>query len=244
MNGRRFFSRFKGRRHGLSHSRSRGQSLRDYPTYSIPEAALILAMSTRTLQSWVYDKPFFPVSGVEQLQRLLSFNDLAQFYFLRFVRRHAHLSDHQARELLRYTKDVTDSEYPLLDEDISVLPRHVFLTRGKAVLDLINPRGQFVFQEIVSIFASRFDRDSRGLMSRLYPWRLWKEGDARRPVSIDPNIMSGRLVVTGTRIPAILLATRTRSGESIGEIAKDYEITQHRVTESLRHFDIGLRKAA
>jgi uncharacterized protein (DUF433 family) len=224
--------------------RARGQSLRDYPTYSLPEAAVILAMSRRTLQSWVYDRPYFDVSGAEQTQRLLSFNDLAQFYFLRFIRKHAKVGDRQARELLTYTQEVTDSEYPLLHEDISVLRRHVFLTRGKVVLDLLNPRGQFVFQEIVGIFASRFDRDSRGLMSRIYPWRLWKEGDSRRPVSIDPHIMSGRLVVTGTRIPALVLATRARSGESIREIAKDYEISQHRVTESLRHFDIGLRKAA
>ncbi len=224
--------------------RARGESLRDYPTYSIPEAALTLAMSPRTLQSWVYDKPFFDVSGSEQAQRLLSFNDLAQFYFLRFIRKHAKVSDRQARELLRYTQEVTDSEYPLLHEDIGVLKRHVFLTRGKIVLDLLSPRGQFVFQDVVSIFASRFDRDRRGLMSILYPWRLWKGEDERRPVSIDPQIMSGRLVVTGTRIPAILLATRTRNGESIREIAKDYEITQQRVTESLRHFDLGLRKAA
>lgn len=224
--------------------RARGESLRDYPTYSIPEAALILAMSARTLQSWVYDKPYFEVSGTEQSQRLLSFNDLAQFYFLRFIRRHARVGDHRARELLRYTQEVTDSEYPLLHEDISILRRHVFLTRGKVVLDLLNPRGQFVFQEIVGIFASRFDRDSRGLMSRIYPWRLWKEGDVRRPVSIDPHVMSGRLVVTGTRIPAIVLATRTRNGESIPEIAKDYRISQQRVRESLRHFDVGLRKAA
>lgn len=225
-------------------SRARGESLRDYPTYSIPEAAQILAMAPRTLQSWVYDKPYFNVSGPEQFQRLLSFNDLAQFYFLRFIRKHARVSDHQARELLEYTREVTDSEYPLLHEDISVLPRRVFLTKGKVVLELLNPRGQFVFKDFVSIFASRFDRDKRGLMSRLYPWRLWREGDGRRPVSIDPHIMSGRLVVTGTRIPAIVIATRTRNGESIKGIAKDYRISQQRVRESLRHFDIGLRKAA
>jgi uncharacterized protein (DUF433 family)/DNA-binding transcriptional MerR regulator len=226
--------------------RVRGQSLRDYPTYSIPEAALILAMSRRTLQSWVYDKPIFAVSGSDQYQRLLSFRDLAQFYFLKFVRQNAGLSDAQARNLLRYTKEVTDSEYPLLHENISVLPRHVFLTtKQNAVLDLINPRGQYVFKDIVSIFASRVDRDKRGLMVRLYPWRLWRdEKDYRRPVSVDPNILSGRLVITGTRIPALVVASRRKMGESISEIARDYSISQQRVTESLRHLHIGIRKAA
>ena len=226
--------------------RASNQSLRDYPTYSIPEAALFLAMSRRTLQSWIYDKPFYKLSNIDQSQqRSLSFNDLAQFYFLRFIREHARFSDDQARELLKYTQDVTGSEYPLLKEDIRILPRHVYLKRGKDVLDLINPRGQFVFDEMLSIFASRFDRDDLGLMSILYPWRLWRnEEDERRPVSIDPQVMSGRLIITGTRIPAMVLATRTKRGESIKEIAKDYGISQHRVLESLRHFDVGLRKAA
>jgi uncharacterized protein (DUF433 family) len=224
--------------------RVRGQSLQGYPIYSIPEAASILAMSRRTLQSWVYDRPYFPVSGSDQPQRLLSFRDLAQFYFLKFVREHANLSDGQARRLLQYTKKVTKSEYPLLSEDIRVLPRHVFLNKQNSFLELINPPGQFVFEEIVSIFASRVDRDKRGLMVRLYPWRLWKEGDARRPVSVDPNILSGRLVITGTRIPATVVAIRKKQGESVVDIARDYGISQQRVTESLRHLHIGIRKAA
>jgi uncharacterized protein (DUF433 family) len=240
----RVFSVFKESDMASRISRARGQSIREYPTYSIPEAALILAMSTRTLQSWVYDKPFFDVSGSDQQQRLLSFKDLAQFYFLKFVRQHARISDAKARELLQYTKEVTGSKYPLLHENIRVLPRHVFLKNQAGVLELIRPRGQYVFEEIVSIFASRVDRDKRGSIIRLYPWRLFKEGDIRRPVSIDPNVLSGRPVITGTRIPALVIATRRRKGESIRDIAKDYGISRKRVTESLRHLPIEIRKAA
>jgi uncharacterized protein (DUF433 family) len=243
----RNFARFRVFKEGDMMSRvprARGQSLQIYPTYSIPEAALILAMPSRTLQSWVYDKPFFPVAGSNQPQQLLSFKDLAQFYFLRFIRRNAGISEERARDLLQFAQEVTQTEYPLLDEDISVLNRHVFLNRNNAVMDLIHPRGQFVFHEIVSIFASRIDRNKRGLVTRLYPWRLWRDKDVRRPVSIDSNIMSGRLVITGTRIPVVVVATRKKSGESISEIARDYCISQQRVTESLRHLPLALRKAA
>lgn len=224
------------------------ESLRDYPTYSVHEAALFIAMPQRTLQRWVYDKPFFEVAGSEYRQNLLSFKDLAQYYFLHFVRNHAGLSDRQARDLLSYAKLVTGSAYPLLHGDIKILFRHILLDRPaqgerrRIVLDLHRPRGQYVFQEVVDLFATRVSRDARGLMRTIYPWRFWKEGDMRRPVEIDPHVMSGRLVVTGTRIPVMTVAARRKAGESVRDIAKDYCLTQEIVKQSLRH--LGLHKAA
>jgi len=229
-------------------SRALHEGIRDYPAYSVHDAALILGMPRRTLQRWVYDKPIFTVAASEQAQKFLSFKDLAQFYFLQFVRKHAHLTDWQARKLLEYTKEVTGSEYPLLHESIRVLPRHVFWehkSRGSdesRILELVRPKGQYVFQEIVNIFASRVDRNTRGWMLRLYPWRLWRSGDQRRPVSVDPYVMSGKLVITGTRIPAQAVATRRRQGETVRDIARDYGLSQQIVMQSLRH--LAIRKAA
>lgn len=234
----------------IRHPRAAKEAIRDYPIYSIPDAALILAMPPRTLQSWVYDKPIFKVSGEGDQQRLLSFKDLAQFYFLKFVRKHAHLSDAEARTLLQYAKKVSRNEYPLLHEDISVTPNHIFWEHvseedgSKKVLELLRPRGQYVFHEVVNMFATRVDRDARGAMLRLYPWRLWRNGDKRRPVSVDPYVMSGKLVLTGTRIPVSIVAARLKQGESVKGIAHDYGVSQRLVTESLRHLHIAIRKAA
>jgi uncharacterized protein (DUF433 family) len=237
--------RFIGVRHLTRLPRAPHQVLRDYPTYSIPEAAIILAMSRRTLQRWVSDKPFFTVSGDDQPQKLLSFKDLAQFYFLKFLRKHAHLNDRQAREVLDYARQATGSAYPLLHESIGVWPRHVVWTsKDQSVLELFKPKGQYVFRQTLSIFASRVDRDGRGVALRIYPWRLWRDGDTRKPVAVDPMVLSGRLVITGTRIPLLSVAARTKSGEKVPDIAKDYGISQQRITQSLRHLEIGLRRAA
>jgi len=236
--------RFTGVRPLTRQPRAPHEILRDYPTYTIPEAALILAMSRRTLQRWVSDRPYFAVAGDDQPQRLLSFKDLAQFYFLKFLRTHAHLNDEQARLVLDSAREATHTEYPLLDEHIRAWRHHVIWIKDKRVEELFRPKGQFLFHETVSMFASRVDRDKRGLALRIYPWRLWKEGDVRRPVQIDPMILSGRPVITGTRIPLLSVAARTKSGEKIADIAKDYGISQQRVTQSLRHLEIGLRKAA
>ena len=58
--------RFTGVRLLTRQARAPHEILRDYPTYNVPEAALILAMSRRTLQRWVSDKPYFAVAGNDQ----------------------------------------------------------------------------------------------------------------------------------------------------------------------------------
>ena len=243
--------RFSGEQYLIREPRAPHEGIRDYPTYNLPDAALILAMPLRTLQSWVYDKPIFKVAESEdEGQRLLSFRDLAQLYFLKFVRRHAGLSDTQARMLLQYAQDVTSSKYPLLSEHIRVSSRHVLWehvsqkTGEKKILELLRPRGQYVLVEVVNMFSTRVDRDGRGQMQRLYPWRLWRKGDERRPVSIDPYVMSGKLVLTGTRIPAVAVAARLKQGEPVREIAQDYGVSQRLVKESLRHLNLVIPKAA
>jgi uncharacterized protein (DUF433 family) len=236
--------RFAGVRLLIRKPRAPHEVLRDYPTYNIPEAAIILAMNPRTVQRWVSDRPFFTVSGDNLPQKLLSFKDLAQLYFLKFLRRHAQLSGDQARLVLEYAREATGSPYPLLHESIGAWPRHVVWSKDDRVLELFKPKGQYVFQETLSIFASRVDRDKRGLAVRIYPWRLWKDGDIRRPVEVDPMILSGRPVITGTRIPLLSVATRAKSGEQIADIARDYEIAKQRIIESLRHLELVLRTAA
>ncbi len=212
--------------------RRANQNLLEYPTYTIPEAALYLGMPKRTLQSWVYDK---------------SFKDLAQAYFIEFICKHIGISGRMAREVLKNAQLETKSRYPLLHQDIRVFFKHVLMDKPatrkwrRHVVDLSQNR-QLVMEEVVDLFASRIRRNAKGELEQIYPWRLWKEGDKRRPVTIDPRIMSGRLVITGTRIPVQTIALRKKSGEQIRDIARDYGLKQETIKQALRH--LGLRKAA
>jgi uncharacterized protein (DUF433 family) len=195
----------------------------------------------------VYDKPLWSVSGSERPVRLLSFKDLAQAYFIEFICKHVGISGSKAREILNNARLETKSRYPLLRKNIKVLFKHILMdkpatgNRRRHVVDLSQHR-QLVMEEVVDLFASRIRRNAQGELEQIYPWRLWKEGDKRRPVTIDPRIMSGRLVITGTRIPVQMVVLRKKSGEQIREIAKDYGLTQETIRQALRH--LGLRKAA
>jgi hypothetical protein len=76
------------------------QPLKDFPIYTVPEAAAYLAMPARTLRYWVSDRPVWPVAGSGQGTPLLSFRDIAQAYYIDLVRKHFHLSLRKTREVL------------------------------------------------------------------------------------------------------------------------------------------------
>src|SRR6266699_392015 len=134
--------------------RKTSQNLLEYPTYTIPEAALYLGMPKRTLQSWVYDKPVWSVPGFGKCVRLLSFKDLAQAYFIEFICKHIGISGRKAREILKNAQLETRSRYPLLHRDVRVFFKHVLMdkpaTRNcrRHVVDLSQHR-QLVMEEVV-----------------------------------------------------------------------------------------------
>lgn len=54
------------------------------------------------------------------------------------------------------------------------------------------------------------------------------------PLVIDPRIYSGRLTISGTRIPASTISGRHRRGESIASLADDFELAEETVTRVLQ----------
>lgn len=208
---------------------------------------MYLGIPRRTLYHWISDNPLWSPPGTEANNRLLSFNDLAQAHFIEFIRKHAAISVRKAREILHNAQLETDSQYPLLDKNIKVLFRHILLDKpargykARHIVDLSQHR-QFVMQHVVDLFATRIRRGKKGELEQIYPWRLYVQGNQDRPVTIDPQVMSGRLVITGTRIPVKVVWSRKESGEKIPALAQDYGITEQIIEQALRH--VGLPKAA
>lgn len=77
----------------------------------------------------------------------------------------------------------------------------------------------------------------------IFPWRFAATDHHSRPVSMNPRIMSGRLVVIGTRIPVSVLWGRKRSGAKVDEIAADYGLDRKIVQQALTHIDIRKKTA-
>lgn len=217
------------------------QSLYDFPTYTIPEAALYLAMPTSTLRYWLRNHPLWKIADRGDRFSLLSFKDLTQAYYVEAARTHLNFTLSEMRDVLVSASKESRSEYPLLQKNILVHAKHVLMdkaARGKQprrMVDLSRHR-QLVIPDIVAPLATRILRE-RGNIVQLFPWRLWtgKAADKTRPVSIAPDVMSGKLVVTGTRIPVEVIVERTSQRESVRSIARDYRLSEDSIKQALRH---------
>ena len=61
---------------------------------------------------------------------------------------------------------------------------------------------------------------------------------------MNPQIMSGRLVITGTRIPVSVLVEGKKSGKTLANMAKDYGIDSEIIEKALIHIGQVRQKAA
>jgi uncharacterized protein (DUF433 family) len=231
-------------------TREVGQDLSDLPTYSISEAASFLAIPPRTMTEWfAVRRGLFTPSGDYGSYSLLSFRDLAEAYMLYVLRHYHHFSLFHMRRVLSELRKETQSQHPLLRTDIKLFASSVMLdkpprgNRGREVVDLSNNR-QLALGEVVDAFSKRILQDDEGQPIRIFPWRLFAEDHESRPVAIDPKVMSGRLVVTGTRIPVSILVGMKIHGKSTSDIAKTYRLDLSIVEKALLHFERPVQKVA
>ena len=226
--------------------RQPGQDIRTLPTYTIPEAATFLAIPRRTLSSWYAgSEPILKASGSYGLfAPLLSYRDIEEAYRVYLLRERFQFSFQFLRRSMRNARRMFRSQHPLQRADaVKEYLRDLVYdkpARGKhprTVTSLGEKPGQEVIQEVANMFAERIEGGKF-----IFPWRFAATDHTSRPVSMNPRIMSGRLVVTGTRIPVTVIWGRKRAGASPEEIAKDYGLDRDIVEKALTH--IGIRQKA
>ena len=226
-------------------SRAAGQDIRTLPTYTIPEAASFLAVNTRTLFSWYEgEEPILKASGKSGQMHLLSYRDMEEAYRVYLLREKFRFSLQFLRKSMRNARSLFRSQHPLQRADAvkECLKDLVYdkPARGgspRTITSLGQRPGQQVVKEVVDLFAERIVAGEF-----IFPWRFAATDHESRPVSMNPRIMSGRLVVSGTRIPVYVLAGARKTGMTNSEIAKDYGLSSEAVEKALVH--IGLRQKA
>ncbi len=235
---------------GGKRERREGEDLRRLPTYTLPEAARFLGASPRTLQSWFADVGgFLRPSERREGVTLLSFRDVAEAYVLTVLTRFYQFRLSEIRKMMAIAKEETGFERPLIEANLKVLFHSLILEKPVAsrqprqAIDLPKNRN-LVFTHFVDQLGTRIVRDEDNGPLRIYPWRLADTGDESQPVSLDPEIISGRLCVTGTRVPVQILLGKKRAGKSEEEISRAYRIPAKQVRQALQHIERPLRKKA
>jgi uncharacterized protein (DUF433 family) len=218
------------------------------PAYPVVEAARYLRMPEGTLRSWVVGR-WYPAAGQSKRsrplihlddpqRRFLSFINLVEAHVLAAIRRRHGVKLPKVRAALDYVKRHFKINRPLIDQTFQTDGLDLFVERYG---DLIKAsrEGQKAMREILSVYLKRIERDAKGLPIKLYPFTRDTESEAApksdpRVVVMNPAVSFGRPVIAGTGIPVSSIYERYKAGDSVANLAQDFNLETSAVEEAIR----------
>ena len=223
----------------------KGKDPRDLPAYTVSEAAHYLYVPVATLRSWVVGR-MYPVSVGERYfeplvtvpegkPRLLSFTNLVEAHVLAAIRRKHGVTLPNVRSAIDHLRSQYGIDHPLADARFKTDGLSLFIEILDQLVN-VSMRGQTAIREIMEAHLERVEHDEKGLAARLFPFTRYGAAKVPQPrtVMIDPRIAFGRPVLTGTGIPTAVLADRYKAGESMKDLAADYECERDLIEEAIR----------
>ena len=214
---------------------------RELPAYTIREAAHYLQLPPATLKSWVLGRKYPTKSGLkffapvielpdEDLPQLSFFN-LAEAHVLSAFRRTHHIELRQIRSALRYVRGEFGGKHPLLDQRFETDGVTLFVQKLEVLVDA-SARGQIVMETIRPYF-KRLEFVNESVV-RFYPFTRSSIHASPKSVFIDPRFSFGRPSLTRSHVATAVIADRYKAGESIDELARDYDCERLDIEEGLR----------
>ncbi|MGB7892431.1 MAG: DUF433 domain-containing protein [Microcoleus sp.] len=224
---------------------------REIPIYSIPQAAQYLRLRKDRLRSWVggwfsktkagkrFFEPLIKLPNPKNFELLpqskttiLSFTNLVEAHVLIAIFKATGISRKQLSTALDYIKRHLSTPQLYAGKE--------FERKGIALLfegvgqQLAASDREQEARQILKTYFARIVRDEAGLPLKLYPFTKLPGADEPKTVMIDPRISFGRPVLAGTGIPTAILAERYKAGDSIDELAEDYNCNRLQIEEGIR----------
>jgi uncharacterized protein (DUF433 family) len=218
-------------------TRLRGD-VREFPRYSISEAAFYIRMPVSTLMAWTRGKDYVTrgvrrtfdpvIELVDPQNKLLSFYNLVEAHVLRStINSGVRLGN--MRRALAYIRKTIPGKHPLLTHDFEVSGKDAFIQHlGMTIC--ATKDGQLAMRRIIEQHLRRIVRDARGLPLQVFPINS-------KRLAIDPLFASGKPIEKDRGITASVLWARRQTGERIPEIAKDYGLTTIEVKEAIEDYE-------
>lgn len=214
------------------------------PAYSLAEAAHYLRLPPSTLRAWVRGQRYRLRDGRERFfrpliqlaeprLRLLSFVNLVEAHVLDAIRREHEVSLQKVRRALDYLAKYFDSRHPLADQRFETDGVDLFVRKYGELVNIAQS-GQIEMRRVVEAYLRRVERDEAGVVARLYPFTRKRHPDEPKLIVIDPRVSFGRPVLAGTGIPTAVIAERYKAGESIDDLAADYDRERLDTEEAIR----------
>lgn len=227
----------------MSISRRRGADFdRDVPAYTPAEAARYVRLPVATLRSWVLGRQYPTAQGRADFPPLirpasrrppwLSFSNLIEAHVLRSLRTEHGVPVKELRRALSYAERSLDIDRLLLRPELRADAGRVFLDRYGELIEL-TASGQLAMRRLFDEHLKRIEWDSSRFPVRLYPFLSASAPSAERPIIIDPRIAFGRPVVASRGIATSTIAERVDAGESVNDIAADYDLAQSEIEQAV-----------
>ena len=220
--------------------KSTGDDPRETPAYTLAEAARYLRLPSATLRDWFVGrqyadgrKPFAPlVKPASRKPPLLSFSNLIEGHVLRSLRTEHGVSVKALRDAIRYAQKQLKMDRLLLCEDLRTVAGEVFLEKYGELIDL-SASGQLAMRKVFEDHLKRVEWDDGRFPIRLYPFLTASAPGAERHIVIDARLAFGRPVVASQSVSTAAIADRIDAGESVDELAADYELDRSEVEEAV-----------
>jgi len=173
-----------------------------------------------------------------------SFLNLVEAHVLASIRRTHNVSLVKVRAALDYVKRELKIDRPLLSPKFQTDGVDLFVEELNNLLNVTTH--VYSFEEIMRAYLKRIRRDVEGVPIKLYPFLRKDDSqkpEAPSPVEIDPRVAFGRPVLSGRSVPTAVLADRFKAGDSIEDLAGDFEVTSFVIQEAIR-CELDRREAA
>jgi uncharacterized protein (DUF433 family) len=220
-----------------------GIAPRNIPTYSIGDAARYLRIPAGTIRSWTVGRRYNTAVGSKQFEPLiavrsrkpilLSFTNLIEIHVLRAIRKDHQIQLDKVRTALDYIDAQFQNPHPLAQESFRTDGVDLFIDRYGSMINA-SKSGQIALKDSLNQHLDRIEPDDSGLAIKLYPFTRSHEAGNPRIVVIDPRIAFGRLVIAGTGIATRVLSERYQAGDSIDDLANDYNCDRLKIEEAIR----------
>jgi uncharacterized protein (DUF433 family) len=224
----------------------RGIDPKDIPIYTSIQAARYLGVPYATVCSWIYGRHYETESGRKKSEPIiklpnpkfseLSFTNLIEIHVLRSIRTSHRVSLDKIRRAVRYLEQKHGKENPLARIDLHTDGLDLFVDILGEILNIsqrADDERQMLLRAVIEEHLKRIERDENHVAKRLYPYTR-KSVEGPKTVLIDPRISFGRPVIAGTGIPTAIVADRLKAGDSVEDLARDYQCDREKIEEALR----------
>lgn len=219
----------------------RWHDARERPYYTAREVSWYSGIQLPCFRMWIHRHGGDIIrEHAERRWAVYSFMNLVEAYVVGLLRKKG-MSMQAIRKAIDYlTKAHPDISHPLANlKFLSTDGIHLYHDDSRGGCYSANEEGQYVIQDIVKDYLWRFRFGPDNLPVLFFPSKSIRTATDTPEICIDPAILCGQPVISGSRISAQMIADLFVAGESMDAIMQDYGLTQNQVQEAIRFFTLG-----